>query len=882
MKSSNQNGYVSGLHKMIQKDKNYFQKETLYPINAFYYTQNYGEDGHGEDGHGEDDHGKNSTYWVLKPKTRVEFQEETCSRILVLVHKKEIRCMVVTAPPASGKSKLIAMIVDKILSEMKDSVFYIVTSSDILEKQMRMEFSEFLIKTMKKTMDEAKEFMKHVRFYHGLGHIRKGDDRKGKEDEFISTTQTMLDQMKNDNENGLPITVLVDEFAQSFTSMVGGMKPRIDTSKDTKAMINTLFEQEKKGKNLNIYDQFRKYAKVILFSGTSASTLINKIPLMGYQWDQISVLNISPIPGLLNINVQERHISKFNVDDIAEIKSGEHFKKEDQPYLIVCTSRKEIEKIKRDYKRKYGDMNCCEILAGTKLDLKKLKTAQYVFAINKACFGFDLFRMIGKNFKSIFVQKKFSDSVSNPLSKNVSGEYYFDKSENLLQLLGRARPDNFPKTVYIYVNNPKPDPYPLEKLYYISQFERMRKWNNETKIIRQISDNNVDRMLQARFLGICRTTRENDLTIIRTFFLEMMDYMKETGRDMKMEIKNKTADPDDWVRIMRAYYVSKREKNPVPVKIVQKEKGSSGNNTNPSLESKKLCSKRPLKSNSKPREIKETEKEREMIEKKEKKERERTEKKERERTEKKEKKERERTEIKEEKTKKKEIKEREKTEKKEKKERERIEKKEKKEREKTEKKEMERGKETEHISIETVSNSSFKDSEATELENISEITNSTETRKYGNTKKGRSTTSGGSTNKLRKRIPKIMKEIEERANGKCAFCGFLFMEVDDVQDSHIKRHDKEGEYTLDNIVRTHADCDSGYDHGGFFQDPETNERWYLPRFANRKMDNNQLKGISYSNIRHRWDWNKERLKCKEMSDTEFRKRLLDNYQKETI
>lgn len=138
-----------------------------------------------------------------------------------------------------------------------------------------------------------------------------------------------------------------------------------------------------------------------------------------------------------------------------------------------------------------------------------------------------------------------------------------------------------------------------------------------------------------------------------------------------------------------------------------------------------------------------------------------------------------------------------------------------------------------------------------------------------NYKRGLRTTSGGLRNE-RTVDERIKEAIIERSENTCGHCGLEFEESDIPQDCHIKRHDDKGQYTEDNIIRGHSDCDAMIDnHGLIIYNPSGNGV-FLKRHAKINVPHRkQLEGISVTNFTARWNWEKNRQGQSHLSDNEF-------------
>jgi len=135
------------------------------------------------------------------------------------------------------------------------------------------------------------------------------------------------------------------------------------------------------------------------------------------------------------------------------------------------------------------------------------------------------------------------------------------------------------------------------------------------------------------------------------------------------------------------------------------------------------------------------------------------------------------------------------------------------------------------------------------------------------------TTSGGLRN-TRTQNEKIMDEVAKRSENTCGHCGFVFETTEVPQNCHIKRCHEDGEATLDNIMRGHSGCDSIYDNDDMIiYDLDKKGVWLGQRVSTFNPHKKQLTGISFENIKARWDWQKNKQGLSEVSDDDYREYL---------
>jgi hypothetical protein len=135
-------------------------------------------------------------------------------------------------------------------------------------------------------------------------------------------------------------------------------------------------------------------------------------------------------------------------------------------------------------------------------------------------------------------------------------------------------------------------------------------------------------------------------------------------------------------------------------------------------------------------------------------------------------------------------------------------------------------------------------------------------------------TSGGGLRDAREMEAEVREQVKARAEGICGHCGFELEEDEETQDGHFKRHDCGGTFTLDNIMRVHKSCDCSYDSSEIIHAPDGSVFLHR-RCQNHRPDMKQVAGISKENILARWNWVKEQLGKKGVSDDEFTRFLTE-------
>lgn len=144
-------------------------------------------------------------------------------------------------------------------------------------------------------------------------------------------------------------------------------------------------------------------------------------------------------------------------------------------------------------------------------------------------------------------------------------------------------------------------------------------------------------------------------------------------------------------------------------------------------------------------------------------------------------------------------------------------------------------------------------------------------------KKSYITQSGGG-GQVRIKDERITEQVKQRANGVCGHCGVKFepWEENDRQVCHIKRNDWDGNYTLDNLIYGHKDCDAAYDACRYIYDPFKRVVWRHKKVQSYNIDMNQFNGISHENLRSRFDWSRMYLNFPDdISSETFSEKLME-------
>ena len=134
--------------------------------------------------------------------------------------------------------------------------------------------------------------------------------------------------------------------------------------------------------------------------------------------------------------------------------------------------------------------------------------------------------------------------------------------------------------------------------------------------------------------------------------------------------------------------------------------------------------------------------------------------------------------------------------------------------------------------------------------------------------------SGGGLRDAREMEAEAKKIVKARAQGICCHCGEAIEKEDDGQMCHVDRHHLGGAATPENMMYGHQDCDGLYDGSKIIHAPN-GDVWVYHLYKGHNPDMKQVAGISKENILARWNWVKEQLGKKGVSDDEFTRFLTE-------
>jgi len=133
---------------------------------------------------------------------------------------------------------------------------------------------------------------------------------------------------------------------------------------------------------------------------------------------------------------------------------------------------------------------------------------------------------------------------------------------------------------------------------------------------------------------------------------------------------------------------------------------------------------------------------------------------------------------------------------------------------------------------------------------------------------------GGGARKPRLTNDEIRATVLERSKGLCCHCGELIDLVKQRQLAHIRRHDDDGAFALDNLCVAHEDCDKVFDSGNVIYAKDGSALYSKPRFTSFAPDVSQLRHASPANLEARWSWAKTFWESSTLSDADFETRML--------
>jgi len=112
---------------------------------------------------------------------------------------------------------------------------------------------------------------------------------------------------------------------------------------------------------------------------------------------------------------------------------------------------------------------------------------------------------------------------------------------------------------------------------------------------------------------------------------------------------------------------------------------------------------------------------------------------------------------------------------------------------------------------------------------------------------------------LRAGAPRLINEeiavfVKNKAKDICMHCGDRIVRGDQGQIAHIDRADQGGQYLPENLGWAHRDCDASLDTLRFMYGHDGSYILIEPTLSRTKVDIKQIRCISASNYKKRWEW----------------------------
>lgn len=333
----------------------------------------------------------------------------------------------------------------------------------------------------------------------------------------------------------------VDEIDNQLTAITGGINAKVDHSQGIMKDYNNVISQKE---SLNTFDILRNFnVKCIGFSGTMNNMICSKLPSLGYNKDDIEIINVFPIESLYkDLTIVPIDVSDFNA--IAPyVEAAENMEK--KKTLVVCPSEHSITDFKRKYSIQFGrEIDSVKITGENTAEREtvewksRLASANYVFGINKVITGFDLSTWVKEHQFSLgILYRKLSDKAGQPLSKNEEHDLYMDTAASLMQLLARLRKGGIFLVPLLIDNRP---------LYnrLVEVFEHIRDGVHEYDWVGGIAGSTqIERVHKSLVLSLVQNLKEDDRPVVSGI---LHDLKEMTGRDFKEEMIVSMSSPSSF------------------------------------------------------------------------------------------------------------------------------------------------------------------------------------------------------------------------------------------------------------------------------------------------------------------------------------------------
>lgn len=239
--------------------------------------------------------------------------------------------------------------------------------------------------------------------------------------------------------------VVIDEMDAQMTKLTGcatkgGGFDTCETNKLAYKKINDI-------KSVNIFNDLRKYnIFTVGFSGTLHSVTISRLPLLGYNLEEIGTICIYPIEGLY-INHKLIHYKGLK-PDLKTFDNLYHYmeqvEKSDGIIMLTFGDKRDIQTFKELYHSKTGNEISCIVFTSENhkrnLDLnQQCGTVKYILGIKMLCTGFNLSSYTSRKLELHIVFRPLSDKTTNAISNNTDHDLYSPQSPNMIQATCRQR-----------------------------------------------------------------------------------------------------------------------------------------------------------------------------------------------------------------------------------------------------------------------------------------------------------------------------------------------------------------------------------------------------------------------------------------------------------
>ena len=309
---------------------------------------------------------------------------------------------------------------------------------------------------------------------------------------------------------------LIDELDLHLTQLTGGINSKVSHHEGIIMGPHMALINYQANSSLNIFDSIRAAgAKCIGFSGTFNNMICSKLPSMGYQENEITLVNVAPIKSLywhddgtpkttiIHDNVTIKEGKKILPNKVVLVAFFNKVEASDGKGLITCSTNIQMEEVISLYERIFGKkMERACITGKSKPDDLTIANAKYIIGMKLVGTGLDLSTLAeGCQFSHGILLSKLSDKESNPLAKNLEHLLRMEVSSSFLQLIARLREGGtfvVPKA-FDAVNSLGAA---LEKIFEIN-----RDGRSEMQIVGTVRSDQLGRYYQGILLAIVQNLR---------------------------------------------------------------------------------------------------------------------------------------------------------------------------------------------------------------------------------------------------------------------------------------------------------------------------------------------------------------------------------------